>query len=38
MLKEGDKVLFSSYAGNEVVVDGVEHLIMTEDDILAILD
>jgi chaperonin GroES len=37
-VKEGDKVLFTSYAGNEVVVDGVEHLIMTEDDILAILD
>jgi chaperonin GroES len=37
-VKEGDKVLFSSYAGNEVVIDGVEHLIMTEDDILAILD
>jgi len=37
-VKEGDRVLFSSYAGNEVTVDGVEHLIMTEDDILAILD
>ena len=37
-IKEGDRVLFSSYAGNEVTIDGVEHLIMTEDDILAILD
>jgi chaperonin GroES len=37
-VKEGDRVLFSSYAGNEVTIDGVEHLIMTEEDILAILD
>ncbi len=37
-VKEGDRVLFSPYAGNEVTIDGVEHLIMTEDDILAILE
>jgi chaperonin GroES len=37
-VKEGDKVLFSSYAGNEVTVDGDELLIMTEDDILAVVD
>jgi chaperonin GroES len=37
-VKEGDRVLFSSYAGNEVTIDGVEHLIMTEDDILAIIE
>lgn len=37
-LKEGDRVLFSSYAGNEVNVDGEELLIMGEDDILAVLD
>jgi len=37
-VKEGDKVLFTSYAGNEVTVDGDELLIMTEDDILAVLD
>jgi len=37
-VKEGDKVLFTSYAGNEVTLDGKEYLIMTEDDILAILD
>lgn len=35
---EGDRVLFSSWAGSEVVVDGQELLIMSEDDILAILD
>ncbi len=37
-VKEGDRVLFSSYAGNEVKVDGEEYLIMSEDDILAIVD
>ena len=37
-VKEGDRVLFSSYAGNEVTIDGDEYLIMTEDDILAVLD
>ena len=34
---EGDRVLFTSYAGNEVVVDGEELLIMAESDILAIV-
>ena len=37
-VKEGDRVLFSSYAGNEVDIDGEEYLIMTEDDILAIVE
>lgn len=37
-VKVGDKVLFTSYAGNEVTVDGKELLVMTEDDILAILN
>ncbi|MSR31555.1 MAG: co-chaperone GroES [Gemmataceae bacterium] len=36
-VKEGDKVLFSSYAGSEVTLDGEEYLIMTEDDILAVV-
>lgn len=36
-VKVGDKVLFTSYAGNEVTVDGKELLVMTEDDILAIV-
>ena len=34
---EGDRVLFSTYSGNEVVVDGQELLIMSEDEILAIV-
>lgn len=37
-VKEGDRVLFSAYAGNEVTVDGDEYLIMSEDDILAVID
>lgn len=36
-VKAGDKVLFTSYAGTEVTVDGKEYLIMTEDDILAVM-
>jgi chaperonin GroES len=37
-VKEGDRILFTSYAGNEVNVDGEEWLIMTEDDILAVVE
>lgn len=37
-VREGDKVLFSSYGGQEVSVDGEEYLILTEDDILAVVD
>ena len=37
-VKEGDRVLFSSYAGSEVTIDGEEYLIMTEDDILAVVE
>jgi chaperonin GroES len=37
-VKIGDRVLFSSYAGNEVQVDGKEYLVMSEDDILAVVD
>ena len=35
-VKKGDRVLFGKYAGNEIKIDGVEHLIMRENDILAI--
>jgi chaperonin GroES len=37
-VKVGDKVLFGKYNGTEVKVDGEEHLILREDDILAIFD
>jgi chaperonin GroES len=37
-VKVGDRVLFTSYAGNEVTHEGKEYLIMTEDDLLAVVD
>ena len=37
-VKVGDVVLFTKYAGTEVKVNGADHIIMREDDILAILD
>ncbi len=37
-VKVGDRVLFTSYSGNEITVNNKEFLIMTEDDILAIVD
>lgn len=37
-LKKGNKILFESYAGSEVKVDGKEYLIMREDDVLAIIE
>ncbi|WP_439629339.1 co-chaperone GroES [Gemmata sp.] len=36
-VKVGDRVLFTTYGGNEVVHDGKEYLIMTEDDVLAVV-
>ncbi|MCF6155570.1 MAG: co-chaperone GroES [Candidatus Brocadia sp.] len=35
---KGDRVLFSSYGGTEVKIDGEEYLLMSEDDILAVID
>ena len=37
-VKKGDKILFSKYAGSEVNIEGEEHLIVREDDILGILE
>ena len=37
-VKEGDRVLFGKYAGTEIKIDGEEHLIMREDDIIAIME
>ena len=36
-VKPGDKVLFNSYAGNEVKLDGEEYLVMEESEIMAVL-
>ena len=37
-VKEGDRVLFGKYAGTEIKIEGEEHLIMREDDIIAIVE
>jgi chaperonin GroES len=37
-VKSGDRVLFTKYAGTEVKIDGEEHLIMREDDILGVIE
>ena len=37
-VKKGDKVVFTSYAGTEIDIDGEEYLLMSEDDILAIIE
>ncbi|MCD8364603.1 MAG: co-chaperone GroES [Clostridiales bacterium] len=38
LVKEGDKVIYSKYAGNEVKLDGEEYIIVKQDDILAIVE
>jgi chaperonin GroES len=35
---KGDRVLFSKYSGNEIQLEGDEHLIIREDDVLAVLE
>lgn len=37
-VKKGDKVLFGKYAGTEVKIDGIEHLILREEDVLAVME
>ncbi|MGD0275256.1 MAG: co-chaperone GroES, partial [Syntrophales bacterium] len=37
-LKAGDKILFGKYSGTDVKIDGVEHLIMKEDDVLGVIE
>jgi chaperonin GroES len=37
-VKPGDKILFGKYAGDEVKLDGTDHIILRESDILAILE
>ncbi|MGQ9590222.1 MAG: co-chaperone GroES [Planctomycetota bacterium] len=37
-VKENDRVIFTSYAGNEVKIGGEEYLIMNEDDVLAVVE
>jgi chaperonin GroES len=37
-VKAGDRILFGKYAGSEVKIEGEEHLILREDDILGVLE
>jgi chaperonin GroES len=37
-VKAGDKILFGKYSGTEIKIDGEEHLILREDDILAVIE
>ncbi|MEQ9501088.1 MAG: co-chaperone GroES [Deltaproteobacteria bacterium] len=37
-VKEGEKVLFGKYSGTEIKVEGVEHVILREDEILGVLE
>jgi len=37
-VKVGDKVLFGKYSGSEVKIEGEEHLIMREEDILGVIE
>lgn len=37
-VKKGDRILFTSYAGTEIKMDGEEYLIMGEDDVLAVVE
>ena len=37
-VKVGDEILFGKYAGSEIKLDGDDHIILREDEILAIID
>jgi chaperonin GroES len=37
-VKAGDRILFGKYSGSEIKLDGVEYIIMREDDVLGVMD
>jgi len=37
-VKAGDRILFGKYSGTEIKLDGEEHLILREDDILGVIE
>lgn len=37
-VKAGDKILFSKYSGSDIKIEGTEHLILREDDVLAVIE
>jgi chaperonin GroES len=37
-VKKGDRILFGKYSGTEIKLDGVEHLILREDEVLGVIE
>ena len=37
-VKKGDRILFAKYAGTEITLDGEEHIIMRQDDVLGVIE
>ena len=37
-IKAGDRILFGKYSGNEIKLEGIEYIIMREEDVLGVLD
>jgi Co-chaperonin GroES (HSP10) len=37
-VKKGDRVLFGKYSGNEIKLEGVEHIILREDEVLGVIE
>ncbi len=37
-VKKGDRVLFGKYSGNEIKIDGIEHIILREEEVLGVLE
>ena len=37
-VKKGDRILFGKYTGDEIKLDGVEHIILREEDVLAVVE
>ena len=37
-VKAGDRILFGKYSGTEIKIDGVEHLILREDEVLGVIE
>jgi len=37
-VKKGDRILFGKYSGSDIKIDGVDHLILREDDVLGVIE
>jgi chaperonin GroES len=38
IVKKGDRILFGKYTGSEIKIDGIDHLILREDDVLGLIE